>query len=110
MWNKASRRNFMSVSGIQLFINHFLFFISGVPPTTEAPEIEQQTRVPKVLQGWFENPYLVKQQPNFDAFIEASRNSAIENMRKNLKPDNISISEEPDAFFSGLMLNRLKLD
>ena len=75
---------------------------SGITTTTTPtpPQIEQETRVPKVLNGWFENPYVIKQKPNFEAVIEASRNSAIQNMTKKLEP-NVSIATEPDAFFSG---------
>ena len=89
----------------------FTFFsIKGIPPTTTTstttaktpPLNEQETRAPKALKGWFENPYLIKQQPNFEAFIEASRNSAIQNMSKKLET-NHSISDEPGAFFSGML-------
>ena len=95
----------------------FTFFsITGIPPTTTTstttpkspPRNEQETRAPKALKGWFENPYLIKQQPNFEAFIEASRNSAIQNMSKKLET-NHSISDEPGAFFSG-MLMMLKIE
>ena len=89
----------------------FTFFsLTGIPPTTTTstttaktpPLNEQETRAPKALKGWFENPYLIKQQPNFEAFIEASRNSAIQNMSKKLET-NHSISDEPGAFFSGML-------
>ena len=94
-----------------------LFFsITGIPPTTTTStttpktlQIEQETRAPKALKGWFENPYLIKQQPNFEAFIEASRNSAIHNMSKKLET-NHSISDEPGAFFSGmLMISKIEI-
>ena len=93
----------------QLFV--YFFSITGIPPTTTTstttpktpPQTEQETRAPKALKGWFENPYLIKQQPNFEAFIEASRNSAIQNMSKKLET-NHSISDEPGAFFSGMLM------
>ena len=83
---------------IQLFVYNFPGITTTTTPTP--PQIEQETRVPKVLNGWFENPYVIKQKPNFEAVIEASRNSAIQNMTKKLEP-NVSIATEPDAFFSG---------
>ena len=96
----------------------FTFFsIKGISPTTTTstttpktpPQTEQETRAPKALKGWFENPYLIKQQPNFEAFIEASRNSAIQNMSKKLET-NHSISDEPGAFFSGmLMISKIEI-
>ena len=92
----------------QLFV--YFFSITGIPPTTTSTttpktpsQTEQETRAPKALKGWFENPYLIKQQPNFEAFIEASRNSAIQNMSKKLET-NHSISDEPGAFFSGMLM------
>ena len=73
------------------------------PSLPPPPFLENQPRAPKVLQ-WFDNPYFIQQEPkkpltnNLQNEIEISKTKLHDISPEKVKPEKISISQNPSAF------------
>ena len=73
------------------------------PSLPPPPFLDNQPRAPKVLQ-WFDNPYFIQQEPqkpltnNLQNEIEISKTKLHDLNPEKVKPEKISISQNPSAF------------